>query len=50
MSLTATQQERQRYTQALEQLEESNDYEIAHLKVTRFGKTQGRRPINLYAT
>jgi len=30
--LTATQQERQRYTQALEQLEESTDYEIAQLK------------------
>ena len=43
--LTATQQERQRYTQALEQLEESNDYEIAHLKSQDLEKLKEEDPL-----
>ena len=43
--LTATQQERQRYTQALEQLEESNDYEIAQLKSQDLEKLKEEDPL-----
>ena len=43
--LTATQQERQRYTQALEQLEESTDYEIAQLKSQDLEKLKEEDPL-----
>ena len=43
--LSATQQERQRYTQALEQLEESTDYEIAQLKSQDLEKLKEEDPL-----
>jgi hypothetical protein len=43
--LNATQQERQRYTQALKQLEESNDFEIAQLNSQDLEKLKEEDPL-----